>query len=50
MLFRSIDAFKVKYPGITVNELNPDAGSGDEVEAIKANKDNKGLRLLMLLT
>src|SRR5262249_18171558 len=26
----------------TVNELNPDAGSGDEVEAIKANKDNKG--------
>jgi len=37
-----IDAFKAKYPGITVNELNPDAGSGDEVEAIKANKDNKG--------
>jgi len=25
-----------------VNELNPDAGSGDEIEAIKANKDNKG--------
>jgi putative spermidine/putrescine transport system substrate-binding protein len=37
-----IEAFKAKYPGITVNELNPDAGSGDEVEAIKANKDNKG--------
>jgi len=37
-----IDAFKAKYSGITVNELNPDAGSGDEVEAIKANKDNKG--------
>ncbi|HXD09177.1 MAG TPA: extracellular solute-binding protein [Anaerolineales bacterium] len=37
-----IDAFKAKYPNITVNELNPDAGSGDEVEAIKANKDNKG--------
>ena len=37
-----IDAFKAKYPGITVNELNPDAGSGDEVEAIKANKDNTG--------
>jgi putative spermidine/putrescine transport system substrate-binding protein len=36
-----IDAFKAKY-GIKVNELNPDAGSGDEVEAIKANKDNKG--------
>lgn len=27
---------------MTVNELNPDAGSGDEVAAIKANKDNKG--------
>jgi len=37
-----IAAFKAKYPGITVNELNPDAGSGDEIEAIKANKDNKG--------
>jgi putative spermidine/putrescine transport system substrate-binding protein len=37
-----IDAFKKKYPEITVNELNPDAGSGDEVEAIRANKDNKG--------
>ena len=36
-----IAAFKAKY-GLTVNELNPDAGSGDEVEAIKANKDNKG--------
>ena len=37
-----IEAFKAKYPNITVNELNPDAGSGDEIEAIKANKDNKG--------
>jgi len=36
-----IDAFKAKY-GLEVNELNPDAGSGDEVEAIRANKDNKG--------
>ena len=36
-----ISSFKAKY-GITVNELNPDAGSGDEVEAIKANKGNKG--------
>jgi putative spermidine/putrescine transport system substrate-binding protein len=36
-----IDGFKKKY-GLAVNELNPDAGSGDEVEAIKANKDNKG--------
>lgn len=37
-----IDAFKAKYPNIEVNELNPDAGSGDEVEAIRANKDNAG--------
>src|ERR1700754_4247604 len=36
-----IDGFKTKY-GLTVNELNPDAGSGDEVEAIKANKGNTG--------
>lgn len=37
----AISAFSAKY-GITVNELNPDAGSADEIEAIKANKDNKG--------
>jgi len=37
----AIENFKTKY-GLQVNELNPDAGSGDEVEAIKANKDNKG--------
>ncbi|WP_441965129.1 ABC transporter substrate-binding protein [Microvirga sp. 2MCAF38] len=36
-----IDSFKAKY-GIQVNELNPDAGSGDELEAIKANKGNAG--------
>lgn len=36
-----ISGFKAKY-GLQVNELNPDAGSGDEIEAIKANKDNKG--------
>lgn len=36
-----IAGFKKKY-GLTVNELNPDAGSGDEIEAIKANKNNKG--------
>jgi len=36
-----IAGFKAKY-GLTINELNPDAGSGDEIEAIKANKDNKG--------
>jgi putative spermidine/putrescine transport system substrate-binding protein len=32
-----IDGFKAKY-GLTVNELNPDAGSDTEVEAIKANQ------------
>lgn len=37
-----IEGFKAKYPEITVNELNPNAGSGDEIEAIKANKDNTG--------
>ncbi|HEX2581042.1 MAG TPA: extracellular solute-binding protein [Dongiaceae bacterium] len=36
-----IDGFKAKY-GLTINELNPDAGSGDEIEAIKANKGNTG--------
>src|SRR3954452_9838784 len=36
-----LDGFKAKY-GLTVNELNPDPGSGDEVEAIKANKGNTG--------
>ncbi len=37
-----IEGFKAKYPDITVNELNPNAGSGDEIEAVKANKDNTG--------
>ncbi len=36
-----ITGFKTKY-GLTVNELNPDAGSGDEVQAIIANKGNTG--------
>jgi putative spermidine/putrescine transport system substrate-binding protein len=36
-----IDGFQKKY-GITINDLSPDAGSGQEIEAIKANKDNKG--------
>lgn len=35
-----VAGFQKKY-GIKINELNPDAGSGDEVEAIKANKGNK---------
>jgi putative spermidine/putrescine transport system substrate-binding protein len=36
-----IQTFKDKY-GLTVNELDPGAGSGDELEAVKANKDNMG--------
>ncbi len=28
--------------GLTLNELLPDGGSGDEINAIKTNKDNKG--------
>ena len=31
----AIAGFKAKYPEITVNELNPDAGSADEIEAIR---------------
>jgi len=37
----SIETFKTKY-GLAVNELDPNAGSGDEVEAIKANKGSTG--------
>jgi len=37
-----IDDFKKKYGFLKLNELDPDAGSGDEIEAIKANKGNKG--------
>lgn len=37
----AIDTFKAKY-GLEVNELDPNAGSNDELEAIKANKDNQG--------
>ena len=31
-----IDGFKAKYPGISVNELNPDAGSADSAPAVDA--------------
>jgi ABC-type Fe3+ transport system substrate-binding protein len=37
-----IAAFKAKYPFLEVNELNPDAGSADELEAVRANKGNTG--------
>ena len=36
-----IETYKSKY-GLAVNELNPDAGSADELEAIRANKASKG--------
>lgn len=36
-----IEAFKAKY-GLTVNELDPGAGSAEELEAVDANKDNPG--------
>jgi putative spermidine/putrescine transport system substrate-binding protein len=37
----AIETFKSKY-SLEVNELDPTAGSGDEIEAIKANQDNPG--------
>lgn len=37
----AIETFKSKY-GISINELDPNAGSGDEIEAVKANMNNKG--------
>ena len=36
-----IETYKSKF-NMKINELNPDAGSADELEAIRANKDNKG--------
>jgi putative spermidine/putrescine transport system substrate-binding protein len=36
-----IEAFRQKY-GLQINELDPNAGSGDEIEAIKANQGNMG--------
>jgi len=36
-----ISTYKTKY-GLAINELNPDAGSADELQAIEANKDSKG--------
>jgi len=37
----ALETFSTKY-GIKINENNPDAGSADEIEAIKANMGNKG--------
>ncbi len=36
-----LSTFSEKY-GITINELDPNAGSGDELEAIRANQGNTG--------
>lgn len=36
-----IDTFSAKY-GIKINELDPNAGSGDELEAIRANRESQG--------
>jgi putative spermidine/putrescine transport system substrate-binding protein len=36
------DAYMAKYPGITINSINEEAGSADELEAIKVNKGNTG--------
>lgn len=35
-------AFFAKYPALKYTDLDPQAGSQDEVNAINANKDNKG--------
>ena len=37
----SLDTF-AERTGLALNELNPDAGSADELTAIEANKDNPG--------
>lgn len=36
-----LEGFRQKY-GLQVNELDPQAGSGDEIEAIRANKESMG--------
>ena len=37
-----IAGFKEMYPFLEINELNPDAGSADELEAVRANMGNTG--------
>ncbi|HUP54391.1 MAG TPA: extracellular solute-binding protein [Methylomirabilota bacterium] len=39
----AISTFKERT-GLAVNEITPGAGSGEEIEAVKANKDNPGLQ------
>ena len=38
---RVLEIFKERY-GLAVNELNPEANSGVQIEALKANRGNKG--------
>lgn len=37
----TIESFKTKY-GLTINELNPNAIAGEQIEALKANRANRG--------
>lgn len=37
-----IAGFREMYPFLEINELNPDAGSADELEAVRANRGNTG--------
>lgn len=37
-----IAGFREMYPFLEINELNPDAGSADELEAVRANRGNAG--------
>ncbi|TNC62007.1 ABC transporter substrate-binding protein [Rubellimicrobium roseum] len=36
------DTFQAKYPEIEINELNPNASSAEELEGIRANRENTG--------
>ncbi|NAZ37113.1 ABC transporter substrate-binding protein [Rubellimicrobium sp. CFH 75288] len=36
------NGFAARYPEITINELNPNASSAEELEAIRANRNNTG--------
>jgi len=37
-----IAGFREMYPFLEINELNSDAGSADELEAVRANRGNTG--------
>ena len=44
-----IDGFRTKY-GLTINELQPDASSADQIDAIKAGRDTGDPKLPMWST